>query len=133
MATANTKYTYALGKKAITTYHTLWDSTSNHSGVTVIDLSADADSSNTNSIRIDRVYMECTAGIDAKLLFDATSDEQFVQTILGSTTIIDVDFTFGGRPGIVPTASGATGDVLVTTTSAASADEMLLIIWWGSD
>ena len=67
MATANTKYTYALGKKAITTYHTLWDSTSNHSGVTVIDLSADADSSNTNSIRIDRVYMECTAGIDAKL------------------------------------------------------------------
>jgi hypothetical protein len=133
MATVNTKYTYAIGKHAVTTYHTLWDSTSNHSAVTVIDLSADADSSNTNSIRIDRVKIISTAGIDVQLFFDATSNEQFVQTILGATDDVDIDFTWGGRPGIVPSASGATGDVLVTTTSAASADEMLLIIWWSSD
>jgi hypothetical protein len=133
MATVNTKYTYAIGKNAVTTYHTIWDSTTNHSAVTVIDLSADADSGNTNGIRINRVKIVSTAGIDVQLFFDATSNEQFVQSILGAVDDLDIDFSFGGRPGIVPTASGATGDVLVTTTSAASADEMLLVIWWSSD
>jgi hypothetical protein len=133
MATVNTKYTHAIGKKAVTTYHTIWDSTTDHDGVTVIDLSADADSGNTNSIRVERVKIVSTAGVDVQLLFDATSDEQFVQSILSAVDDLDIDFCYGGRPGITPTAAGATGDILVTTTSVAANDEMLLVIWWSSD
>jgi hypothetical protein len=132
MATVNTKYTRAIGRNAFTSYHTIWDSTSNHSAVTIIDLSADADSGNTNSISIQKVKILSTAGIDVQLLFDATTDEQFIQTILGSTESLEVDFSEGGRSGIEPTATGFTGDLVVTTTSAASGDEMLVLVWWRS-
>tara|TARA_R110002051_G_scaffold156012_1_gene227902 strand:- start:3174 stop:3575 length:402 start_codon:yes stop_codon:yes gene_type:complete len=133
MATVNVKYTRSQGRNAFTSFHTIWDSTANHAAVTVVDLSADADAGHTNSITIQKVKILCTAGIDAQLLFDAGSDEPFINTILGSTAWLDVDFRDNGLDGLTATASAATGDLLVTTTSAASADEMLILVWWRSN
>ena len=49
-------------------------------------------------------------------------------SILGDTGDTAIDFTWGGREGLVKTAAGSTGDLVITTTSAASADEITLVI-----
>jgi|GEM_PF-5503070 len=132
MATVNTKYTKTEGRNGFTSFHTLWDSTTDHAAVTVIDLSADGAEGHTNSITIQKVKILCSAGIDAQLLFNATSNVPLINSVLGSTEWLEVDYTETGMSGVQDSSTGADGDILVTTTSAASADEMLVLIWWRS-
>jgi len=132
MATVNTKYTKTEGRNGFTSFHTLWDSTTDHAAVTVIDLSADGAEGHTNSITIQKVKILCSAGIDAQLLFNATSNVPLINSVLGSTEWLEVDYTETGISGVQDSSTGADGDILVTTTSAASADEMLVLIWWRS-
>ena len=132
MATVNTKYTKTEGRNGFTSFHTLWDSTTDHAAVTVIDLSADGAEGHTNSITIQKVKILCSAGIDAQLLFNATSNVPLINSVLGSTAWLEVDYTETGMSGVQDSSAGADGDILVTTTSAASADEMLVLIWWRS-
>ena len=110
----------------------MWDSTTDHAAVTVIDLSADGAEGHTNSITIQKVKILCSAGIDAQLLFNATSNVPLINSVLGSTEWLEVDYTETGMSGVQDSSAGADGDILVTTTSAASADEMLVLIWWRS-
>ena len=120
-------YSRQIGRKGLLVWNAVWANTDNMSDVVVIDLSAQADD-HTNALIIERIAYKATAGIEFTLEFDATSDEFLYTSILGDTGDTAMDFTWGGREGLVKTAAGGTGDLVITTTSAASADEISLII-----
>ena len=120
-------YSRQIGRKGLLVWNAVWANTDNMSDVVVIDLSAQADD-HTNALIIERIAYKATAGIEFTLEFDATSDEFLYTSILGDTGDTAMDFTWGGREGLVKTAAGGTGDLVITTTSAASADEITLII-----
>ena len=120
-------YSRQIGRKGLLVWNAVWANTDNMSDVVVIDLSAQADD-HTNALIIERIAYKATAGIEFTLEFDATSDEFLYTSILGDTGDTAIDFTWGGREGLVKTAAGSTGDLVITTTSAASADEISLIL-----
>ena len=120
-------YSRQIGRKGLLVWNAVWANTDNMSDVVVIDLSAQADD-HTNALIIERIAYKATAGIEFTLEFDATSDEFLYTSILGDTGDTAIDFTWGGREGLVKTAAGGTGDLVITTTSAASADEITLVI-----
>ena len=120
-------YSRQIGRKGLLVWNAVWANTDNMSDVVVIDLSAQADD-HTNALIIERIAYKATAGIEFTLEFDATSDEFLYTSILGDTGDTAIDFTWGGREGLVKTAAGSTGDLVITTTSAASADEITLVI-----
>ena len=120
-------YSRQIGRKGLLVWNAVWANTDNMSDVAVIDLSAQADD-HTNALIIERIAYKATAGIEFTLEFDATSDEFLYTSILGDTGDTAIDFTWGGREGLVKTAAGGTGDLVIPTTSAASADEITLVI-----
>ena len=120
-------YSRQIGRKGLLVWNAVWANTDNMSDVAVIDLSAQADG-HTNALIIERIAYKATAGIEFTLEFDATSDEFLYTSILGDTGDTAIDFTWGGREGLVKTAAGGTGDLVSTTTSAASAEEITLVI-----
>ena len=122
-------YERQTGRHGFKSWHAVWTDTNNLTDTVVIDLSAQLNG-HTNSLIIDRVSWVATAGIEFTLEFDATTDEFIISSVLAIVDDQDIDFTWGGRNGLVKTESGATGDLLITTTSAASADEILLFVWY---
>jgi hypothetical protein len=111
-------------------WNAVWANTDNLTTSVLVDLSAEE---YTSLITIERIKWIVTAGIEFTLLWDATSNEHILSSVLAPTEQQDIDFTWNGLDGIVKTAAGSTGDLVLTTTSAASADEISLYIWYRVD
>ena len=123
-------YSRQVGKAGLLVWNAVWANTDNMPDTVLIDLSAASDS-HTNKITIEKIAYKCTAGIEFTLEWDDDSSDEFIYTsILGDTNDTEIDFTFGGRDGVIMTATGGEGDLLITTTSAASADEISMVIWY---
>lgn len=120
-----------VGHGGFLTWTAVWVDTNNLTTTKVIDLSTLA---YTNSLTIKEITWTCTAGIEFTLLWDATSNEHIMSSALAVTnkqgTIEPCKY---GLDGIVKTAAGSTGDLLITTTSAAAADEINLTIHYRVD
>lgn len=124
-----TKYSRQVGRNGFLHWTATWATTDNMTDTVVIDLSAAAEGY-THSLTIQRVIAVCTAGIDALLEIDSTTDEPILSTTLGNVTPLDVDFCAKGREGAVKQGTGGTGDLLITTTSADINDKISLWIWY---
>lgn len=124
--TTNTRQT---GRRGTTIWHALWANTDQMTDTIVVDLSALSDD-HTNSLTLERVCGWCTAGIEFALEFEATADELIMNVPLGATDFFDIDFTWGGREGLMAQGAGKTGDISITTLSAAAADEIYLVLYW---
>ena len=123
-----TTYTRSVGHERFLFWNAVWADTTNLTASAVIDLSAEG--TYNSSICIHKIKVRTTAGIEATLLFDAGTDQMIYTSQLAGVDDDDVDPTLFGLDGFVPTAAGATGDLLITTTSAAAADEVTLMIWY---
>jgi len=110
-------------------YHILWDAlwtdTTNMTDTVVVDLSALAF---TNKIKVQKVVINASDGIDVKLEFDATTDQPIATHPLTAAGPITYDFRDTPQGGLVKTAAGATGDIVITTLSAAANDRVTLEI-----
>ena len=124
-----TSWTRQVGRKGMTLWHSLSSDATNWTDKVIVDLSALLHGY-TNNLTIERIVGRCTAGVEFTLEIDCTTDQLVYNHPLGSIEQIDVDFTWGGREGVVKTAAGATGDLVITTLNAAAADEIMLIIYW---
>jgi len=113
------------GTGFILTWHAVWATTDNFTASSIVDLSSFA---YTNKLKITHLHINATAGISVALLFDATSDEMIYRHPLGNLGPVDIDFTHSPDGGLVKTAAGGSGDVVLTTTSAASGDEVSIVI-----
>jgi hypothetical protein len=122
-------YTRQTGEKGLVVWNAVWADTTNLTTSIVVNLSDQLDGK-TNSLTIEQLRYRCTAGIEFTLLFDATSNEFLYTSILGETEWIMHDFTLGDRVGLFKSATGSTGDLVLTTTSAAAADEVSLLIYY---
>lgn len=125
-------YSRQIGHKGLLVWNAVWTDTTNFSDEILINLS-DAADGYTNGLRIEKIAYKATAGIEFTLEFDASTDEFIYTSILGDINDTEIDFTWGGREGVVKTAAGGTGDLFITTTSAAANDEITLVIWYHVD
>ena len=120
-----------VGHTGFLTWTAVWENGDQLTNAVVIDLSS---LEYTNSLAIKQIDWTCTAGVEFTLKFDADSNEHIMSSALAVTnkqgTIEPSKF---GLDGIVKTAAGSTGDLLITTTSAASADEIWLAIHYRVD
>tara|TARA_R100000808_G_scaffold6836_1_gene20131 strand:- start:3337 stop:3741 length:405 start_codon:yes stop_codon:yes gene_type:complete len=131
MATVTNILNQQTARGSVTTWHSLWDSTTQLTDSVVVDLSAQSDGK-TNNLKLDKIWYQCTAGIQFTLEFDDDSSDEFIHTsVLGHTTPVEVDYTDNGRlPGLSRASSGGTSDIQLTSISAASGDEIMLIVWY---
>lgn len=126
-------YTRQIGHKGVTIWNAVWSTTDNISDGVVVDLSG-LGFNYTNNVRVEKIFHSQTAGIEFTLEFDATTDQFIYSSVLADASASDtIDFTSHGLDGLVKTAAGGSGDLLITTTSAASGDEITLVVWWHAD
>lgn len=120
------------GHRFTLTESLVWSDTTNLSAANLVDVSADfaapREGVTPSRVTIETLQIYSTAGISCELLFDATSDQSIFRLPLGATNGEKIDFRENGSRGLVPTAAGATGDILITTTSAAAADEISIVM-----
>ena len=120
------------GTRGMIRWRAAWANTDNFTAVAIIDLSADL-AGPPNSIKIRTIQGSINGNFEARLDFDATTN-QIIDFFAGQSdqsNPINVDYTDGPNVGVIPsdtTATGFTGDLLLTTTNAASGDELQLII-----
>jgi len=128
------KYERQSGRYGFTIWTALWTDTNNLTDSSIVDISA-LSSGHTSFLRVNHIRYVCTTGIDFTLEFDATSDEFIYRSCLGERAEWkDFDFSLvNNEGGLVKTASGGTGDLVLTTTSAASADCISLIVHWSAN
>jgi len=125
-----TTYSRTVGHYGFLSWNAVWANTDNLTTSVLVDLSAE---NYTNLVTVQRIKWIVTAGIEFTLLWDATSNEHILSSVLAPTEQQDIDFTWNGLDGVVKTAAGSTGDLVLTTTSAASADEISLYVWYRVD
>lgn len=124
-------YTRQVGHGGVSLWKATWTDSTNITDSVIVDLSALA-SGYVNSLKICKITCVNTANIDLLLEFDATAD-QLVAFKPGGTNAMTYDFTQTPDGGLVKTASGATGDLVLTTTNAANGEEVFLVIEWWAD
>jgi len=125
---------YVDGQEYYLTWYATWTTTDNFTDEVLVDRSEIAGS--PKEIEIQRLVVQCTAGIDALIEFEySTADALIAHTEVGnvSPTVIEPPV---GRQGIrlkhntaVPDANVTDGDIMLTTTSAASADGVAIQLW----
>ena len=131
MATVTKTNNQQVAGVGITTWHSLWDSTTDLTDSVVVDLSAQ-DDSKTSNLKLEKIWYQCSAGIQFTLEFDDDTTDEFIHTsILGHTDPVEIDFTDDDRmPGLSRASSGGNSDIQLTSLSAASGDEIMLIVWY---
>jgi len=124
-------YSRNVGHGGFISWNAVWTDGNQLTDTVVLDLSA---LEYTSSLTIQRVAWMATAGITFTLEFDDDSSDEFIlSSALAPTDQQDIDFTWNGLDGVVMTATGGTGDLLITTLSAADADEINLFVWYRVD
>lgn len=124
-----TTYSRQVGHHGFTIWSGLWAGTGDFTAEALIDVSALAEGY-TNTVKLKRLRMQTTTGISALLEFDATTNQFIAKSSLGNIDDIDINFCDNTDYGLVKTASGSTGDIVLTTLSAAAADEVTIYLWW---
>lgn len=118
------------GRRGLAYWFAAWTDGTNFTDTVVIDVSALSPS--PAAVKIRSIHGKLNGNITANLEFDATTDEAIYQ-LDGQTDVSiveDVDFTVGPNLGRSPdkTATGFTGDVVMTSTGVANGDEATLLI-----
>ncbi len=102
--------------------HLLWDALwtdgNQHTDKVVLDLSA---LNFTDKIKIQKVGINASTGIDVRLELDAGTDELVASHPLGASGAITYDFRDTLNGGIV-----GSGDLLLTSLSGADGDRVML-------
>ena len=123
-----TTYSRQGGHHGYTAWTARWANTDNFTDTVIVDVSGLT--TYNNAVKIKKLSLESTTGIGVTLEFDASTDQLIARSPVGNSSIVSLDFTENSDYGLVKTASGATGDIILSTDSAASADEVILHIWW---
>ena len=123
-----TTYSRQVGHHGYTAWTALWANSDNFTDTVIVDVSGLT--TYNNAVKIKKLSLESTTGIGVTLEFDASTDQLIARSPVGNSSIVSLDFTENSDYGLVKTATGATGDIILSTDSAASADEVILHIWW---
>ena len=124
-----TTYSRQVGHYGFSIWSGLWAGTGEFTATALVDVSGLADGY-TSSVKLLRCIIQTTAGISALLEFDATANQFIAKSSIGNVNDVDINFCDNTDYGLVKTASGSTGDIVLTTLSAAAADEVTVYLWW---
>jgi len=124
-----TTYSRQVGHHGFSIWSGLWDDTGEFTATVLVNVS-DLAEGYSNSVKLKRIKMQTTSGISALVEFDATANQFIAKSSIGNVDDIDIDFTDNTDYGLVKTAAGSTGDIVLTTLSAAAADEVTIYLWW---
>ena len=118
------------GTRGLTKWYAAWTDGSQLTDSVVIDISALSPA--PDAIKIRRFDVIVNGDVDVLFEFDATTDETIDRFVGQSdlTNLFDRDYTDGPNQGFTATtsATGFTGDVLLTTLNAANLDEVNALI-----
>lgn len=115
------------GHTGYSIWYATWANTDDHSDHAVVDLSGLT--SYTTSLKITKGHIVASSGISVMLELDASTDIPIALHPTGASGRIDFDFENIPGGGI-SSASGDTGDLLLTTTSCASGDMVYVYVEW---
>jgi len=124
-----TTYSRQVGHYGYSVWSGLWAGTGEFTGTVLVDLSALAEGY-TNKLKLLKCKIQTTTGISALLEFDATANQFIAKSSIGNVDDIGINFFDNTDYGLVKTAAGSTGDIVLTTLSAAAADEVTVYLWW---
>ena len=109
-------------------YGAISAATDNFADTSVLDVSALTGGYNT-AIKITKLIMAGSPGVELKLEFDDDSADEFIALYpIGVSTQIELDFTKHAAGGLTYKGTGGTGDIVVTSSSIAVADSIQLYI-----
>jgi hypothetical protein len=94
------------------------DGSGDESGTVLIDFSAIYNPHNYQDLAL-RKFIANLTGFSATLLFDATTDQKFLEITEGDSGF---DYMVAGGPKVDRTTTGKTGDILITTLGLGSGD-----------
>jgi hypothetical protein len=120
-------YERQVGHSLTSLWEAEWATTDNFTDTIIIDLSGMAEEY-TSGIKIEKLFLISTTGIEIVLEFDATTDQLVAVLPEGATGPINLDFRDLPDGGLRKTAAGGTADLVLTTTGAASGDRVYLSV-----
>jgi hypothetical protein len=124
-----TTYERQVGHYGFSIWSGLWTGTGEFTATALVDVSG-LGGGYSNGVKLLQMRMQTTSGISALLEFDATANQFIAKSSIGNVDDIHIDFRDNTDHGLVKTAAGSTGDIVLTTLSAASADEVTIYLWW---
>jgi len=124
-----TTYQRQVGHYGYTAWSGLWTDGTNITASVVVDVSALGEGY-TTQVKILKLQMVATSAISALLEFDATTNQFITKSSIGNVDNIIIDFKDNTDRGLVKSAAGSTGDIVITTLAAAAAQEVTVHLWW---